>query len=170
MNKREQLKQIQEVFLTIGTNAVKDHLEANDIKIDEIELNAFVRDTSKVKWKSKSRFAKVYITELKKVMKNEEITIEMLGFITFLIPYLDFENNVLIKKDGTYITQNDIIGLTGWNRSKVNRTLKVLIDNEIMYTKKQENDKRKLKYFINPNLFYKGQKIDKEIKEFYEQK
>jgi hypothetical protein len=169
LNKKEQLERIREVFLRIGTNAVIDFIESNDIQINEIELHAIVNDNSKVNWKSRSRFAKIFISELKKVMKNKKITIEMLGFLTYLIPYLDFENNVLLNEDGTYMTQNDIVKLTGWNRNKVNNTLKVLFENEIIYTKKQETDKRKLKYFINPNLFYKGRKIDKSVKDFYEQ-
>jgi hypothetical protein len=166
-NKKEILQEMQEVGQIIGTNGVQDYLESHGLDINQVQLKFIVKDVSKVKWKSKSEFVKIFIKELEKMDKT--ITVEMLGLLTLLTPYLNYEDNSLINKDGSYLNQNDIMNLTGWGRKKVNQTLKVLIDNEILQTKKQKEDLRKSKYFINPNYFYKGQKIDPEIKEYYGQ-
>jgi hypothetical protein len=167
-SKREIIQEMQEVGQVIGTNGVKDYLDSHGIDINNVQLKFVVKDVSKIRWRSKSEFVKIFIKELEKMDKNI-ITVEMLGLLTLLTPYLNFEDNSLINKDGTYINQNDIMNLTGWGRKKVNQTLKVLIDNEIIYSRKQKEDLRKSKYFVNPNYFYKGQKIDPESKEYFEQ-
>lgn len=169
-NKKELIQQMQEVGHRIGTNAVKDHLDSYGLHIEGVELQFFVKDTSKVKWKSNSKFTKLFDTELINIMSKNTITVEMLGLLTLLTPYLNYEDNSLINKDGSYMNQHDIMKLTGWSKKKVNQLLTVLIDNEIVYTEKQTEDKRKNKYSINPNLFYKGQKIDKDIKKYYDDK
>jgi DNA-binding MarR family transcriptional regulator len=92
----------------------------------------------------------------------------MIGFLTTMSLYLNFEDNSLINKDGSYITQKDIITITNWSKSKVNKFVRIAIENELIFEQKQEEDKRKSKYFLNPNLFYKGSKIDKETKEYFD--
>jgi hypothetical protein len=170
INKKELMEKIQRVGHTIGTNAVNDFLESHDIEVDGIQLGFYVKDTSKINWKPKSKFVKIYGSELTRTMVNKNIDIEMIGFITVLTPYLNYEDNSLVKPDGTYLNQNDIIDLTGWNRKKVNQTIKILVDNEILFTELNENDKRNKKYYVDPNLFFRGQKIDKEVKQFFEDK
>lgn len=170
LNKNDLISHMQEVGQKIGANAVKDYLDSNDIEIDDISLRFFVTDTSKVKWKPNSKFVKLFISEMEKLMKNKTITVEMLGFLTLLTPYLNYEDSCLINKDETPMSQNDIIKLTGWGRNKVSQTIKALIELEVIYEQKQENDKRRSKYYLNPNLFFKGQKIDKEVKKYYDDK
>ena len=170
LNKNDLISHMQEVGQKIGVNAVKDYLDSNDIEIDDISLRFFVTDTSKVKWKPNSKFVKLFISEMEKLMKNKTITVEMLGFLTLLTPYLNYEDSCLINKDETPMSQNDIIKLTGWGRNKVNQTIKALIELEVIYEQKQEADKRRSKYYLNPNLFFKGQKIDKEVKKYYDDK
>lgn len=169
INKKVLIQQMQEVGQRIGTNAVKDHLDSYGINIEGVELGFYVKDTSKVKWKANAKFTKLFDTELNRIMSKNILTVEMLGLLTLLTPYLNYEDNSLINKDGSYLNMNDIMELTGWGKKKVNQMLTVLIENEIMYTEKQKEDKRKNKYSINPNLFYKGQKIDRDIKEYYKQ-
>jgi hypothetical protein len=167
-SRKEIMQEMQEVGQIIGANGVKDYLDSHGLELENLQYRFIVKDTSKVKWRSKSEFVKIFIKELEKMDKNI-ITVEMLGLLTLLTPYLNFEDNSLINKDGSYMNQNDIMNLTGWGRKKVNQILKVLIDNEILYSKKQKEDLRKSKYFLNPNYFYKGQKIDPETKEYFEQ-
>jgi DNA-binding MarR family transcriptional regulator len=170
INKKEIMSQMQEVGQRIGTNAIKDFLESHDIEIDGVQLGFIVKDNSKVKWKSSSHFIKLFERELQRLMTKRIIDIEMLGFLTTLSLYLNFEDNSLVNKDGSYINQKDIINITNWSKSKVNKFIKVAIENELLFEKKQDEDKRKSKYFLNPKLFYKGQKIDKDIKEQFNNK
>lgn len=167
-NKKELIDKLQEVGHDSGLTGVKKFLDDNGIDVDGLQLRFLVKDISKIPWKPKTQFVKVFDKEIAKMDKNI-ITVEMLGLLTLLTPYLNFEDNSLMKDD-KYINQNDIMEITGWGRKKVNQTLKVLIDHEIIYTQKQKEDLRKLKYSINPNYFYRGQKIDPEIKEYYKDK
>lgn len=167
LNKNDLMLNMQEVGHTSAKRSVMDYLESHGIDVDDISFKFLVNDTSKVKWKSNSKFVKLFIAELEKLMSKKVITVEMLGFVTLLTPYLSYENNCLMNKDNSIMNQNDIIKLSGWGRNKVSQTIKVLIELEIMHEEKQQEDKRKSKYYLNPHLFYKGQKIDKEVNEFY---
>jgi DNA-binding MarR family transcriptional regulator len=148
----------------IGTQAVKRFADDNGIDLD---IEMYVKDKSKIKWKSKSHFIKLYKQELQRLMTKKVIDIEMLGFLTLLSLYLDYEDNSLIKDD-RYLNQKDILELTGWSKNKVSKFIKAAIDNKFIYEEKQENDKRKSMYYLNPNLFFRGQKIDKETKQYYD--
>jgi len=58
--------------------------------------------------------------------------------------------------------------ITGLKRRAVINMLNDLKKHEIIFDKPQENDKRKKKYYLNPNLFYKGKEIDVKIKEYFD--
>lgn len=150
----------------IGAQAINKFIEDQGLELD-YQMYFQMKDVSKTKWKSKSHFIKVYEQELLKLMSKKVIDIEMLGFLTLLSLYLNFEDNCLINKDGTYLNQKDIIELTGWSKPKVSKFIKEAIDSELIYEKKQEIDKRKSKYYLNPHLFFKGQMISKETKDQY---
>jgi DNA-binding MarR family transcriptional regulator len=150
----------------IGAKAVNQFIEDQGIDID-YQMSFQMKDTSKTKWKSKSHFIKLYEQELHRLMTKKVIDIEMLGFLTLLSLYLNYEDNCLVNKDGTFLNQKDIIEITGWSKNKVNKYLKEAIESELIYEKKQEIDKRKSKYYLNPHLFFKGQMISKEAKDHY---
>lgn len=168
INKKEIMSKMQEVGLRTSTNAVMDFLESHDIELNGVELGFYVKDNSKVRWKSNSHFIKLFERELYRLMTKRIIDIEMIGFLTTLSLYLNFEDNSLVNKDGTYINQKDIIDITGWSKSKVNKFIKLAMENELIFEQKQEEDKRKSKYFLNPNLFYKGSKIDPDTKKQFD--
>ena len=147
-----------------------DTAEANGIDVSElenIELNLYIKDKSKVKWKQNSNFVKLFTTELERMVRNKMLNMQKLGFITMLTPYLDYQDNSLKNKNGEYLTQEDIMKITGLKRRAVINMLNDLKKHEIIFDRPQENDKRKKKYYLNPNLFYKGKEIDVKIKEYF---
>ena len=73
-----------------------------------------------------------------------------------------------MRKFREYLTQEDIMKITGLKRRAVINMLNDLKKHEIIFDKPQENDKRKKKYYLNPNLFYKGKEIDVKIKEYFD--
>lgn len=174
MVKRDLMEQIQEVYALSGSNAVRTFLESHDIELDNLEgihiSKPYIKDNSKVKWKTGTQFIKMFSVELIKLVNKKGVLndIELLGLATRLSLQVDFEDNSLINKDGSYITQKDIMDITGWGKKKVAQSLKQLIDNEIIYIDKQEEDQRKNRYYMNPNIFYKGSNIDKEVKQRYD--
>jgi hypothetical protein len=171
VDKRILLQQMQEVGQKIGSNAVKDYMESWDIEEDDIQLSFYVKDTSKVRWKSKSQFIKIFNVELKRLVTKGKLgDIELLGLATRLSLQVNYEDNCILNDNGSYMTQKDIQVMAGWSKRKVTLALNDLIENQIIYIQKQEEDQRKNKYFMNPNIFYKGANIDKNVIEFYEQR
>lgn len=134
-----------------------------------IQFDPKIRDISRQVWKDNYKFIKLYKAELSKFMKNKDIfTVELLGFITILSNYLGYEDNYLYNSKEEYLTQSELIKITGWSRRKVSNTINLLIDNEILFQFPHENDKRKHKYFMNPKLVYQGRLMDQETKAMFE--
>jgi Fic family protein len=169
------LNNIREIYDTVGKRAVMDYLESIDHEDElyEIEIWGYVKDTSKVQWKSsRTKFTKMYDDEVKRLIANGKMDYQKLGFLCHLMMYASFEGNVLMidEKNNTYMTQKDMIDVTGISESTIKRYIKELIKEEILYEKKHPEDQRKRIYFINPNIFYKGKKINKNTKEYYKYK
>ena len=166
---KDNRNELVNIIQNIGAKAVNQFIEDHDLQdqFDNYQMSLQMKDVSKTKWKSKSHFIKLFEQELCRLMTKKVIDIEMLGFLTLLSLYLDYEDNCLVNKDGTYLSQKDIIEVTGWSKNKVNKFLKEAIESELIFEKKQEIDKRKSKYYLNPHLFFKGQMISKETKDHY---
>jgi DNA-binding MarR family transcriptional regulator len=125
----------------------------------------------KTNWKKGHAFIKLFKVEMGKLMKNKEtFNIEVLGFITLLTQYLGYEDNILYNDKNDYLNQSDIMDLTGWSRRRVSNMINLLIDNEVIYQYPHEKDKRKHKYYFNPNIAFKGSEIDVEAFRFFNKK
>lgn len=146
-------------------------LEDHGIKdFTGIQFNPNIKDVSQQVWKDGYKFIKLYKSEINKFMKNKELfTVELLGFITILSNYIGYEDNFLYNSKQEYLTQGDLIKITGWSRRKISNTINLLIDNEIIFQFPHEKDKRKHKYFINPKLVYQGRLIDHETKSLFDE-
>jgi DNA-binding MarR family transcriptional regulator len=118
-------------------------------------------------FKNKNNFMQMKLIKrmginMKKYYKNNVISMDDLGFLLLLVTFIRFEDNSLMKGD-EFLSQKDIIKITGWDRKRTYQRLKKLIDNDIIYSKSQKDDKRKMQYYINPEFFteYSRSLIDK---------
>lgn len=166
-DRQKLIRLVKKIVELSGTNAVFDHLTDKEMTlIEDLDISVFVKDKSKLLWKSKSNFVKFFECQLDK--NSKELTIEELGFLTKMSQFIDYEDNTLRNSDHTYITQNDIIHITKWDKNKVRKILNKLINLKYIY-KERQIDKRKYKYYLNPNYFYRGRYINKDIYKFYKQ-
>jgi hypothetical protein len=138
--------------------------------IDNVQFSMLVNDNNLSSWKSKSHFTKMFHNEVLKAVKKGLLNIEELGFVTLLATYMDYQDNMLKHKNGEYISQKDMVQLTGYSKRKVINMLNKLKTNQIIYDHEDVNDKRKKMYSLDPNLFFKGKEIDVELKKIYNSK
>jgi hypothetical protein len=116
------------------------------IPIEELHglaINLFVRDTSKVQWKSgRTRFVKAYVTEVIMLIDENMIEWEDLGFMLYLSSkFTNFEDNTLRKKDdGSYIIQKDLAKVIYEDRKgkvserTIKRRIAELVDKQLLFT------------------------------------
>ncbi len=166
----DSILKVRETSEKLAAQIVIDTLEAMGYDPEDLSVKLHIKDNSKVKWKSKSHFVKLFIVELKTLLKQNKLNVEKTGFVTILASYIDFQDNSLRNDSGDYLSQKDIIEITGFGRKKVSQLLKELIEDEILISTYQKEDSRKKRYYINPNLFYRGTDIHKTVKEYFENK
>ncbi|AKO91942.1 hypothetical protein BEH_07410 [Priestia filamentosa] len=166
-SRQEFLQELQEVGQIIVNNAIKDHMEAHDYKETGYDISIKINDHNQVPWKRNALFSKVFVKELENKMKKRELTLEQVGLLTCLSARLDIKDNesVLRNSDGSYMSQQDISEYVGWSRNKTHETIKLLVQSKMLFTKPQEENKRKKKYYLNPKVFYSGTFINTYFKD-----
>jgi DNA-binding MarR family transcriptional regulator len=170
-NKQELMGTLRKIIQFAGQNALVDHLTDNELQLlTDFDWNIFVKDNSKVEWRSKSKFVKLFDVQMYNLFNKKILNVDDIGFLTVLSTFINYEDNSLRNKDKkhTYMAQSDIMNIMHWDRKRTYQRINKLIKNKIIHKKKQDEDKRKYKYYINPNLIYRGKKIDKDIKEYYD--
>lgn len=167
MERQKEINILKKKIGEFSQYAVQLYKEEYGSEIDGFEVGTYIKDVSKVKWKSEKgvRFTKIFDEVVRKLMEQGKIDLLQLGLITLLATYTNYENNELMYED-KYMTQKDIIKVSGLGRTKVSAMLNNLIDLNILFVKKDDKDTRNNIYYLNPSAFYKGQNIDKEEKEF----
>ena len=167
MERQKEFNLLQKKIGEFTQYAVQVYKDENGSDIDGFEISNYIKDTSKVKWKSEKgvRFTKIFDEVVRKLMEQEKIDLLQLGLITLLATYTNYENNELMYKE-KYMTQKDIIKISGLGRTKVSAMLNNLIDLKILFVQKDNKDTRNNIYYLNPEAFYKGQNISKDEKEF----
>jgi hypothetical protein len=159
---------IKKIYKNCGEVGLGHYLTQNNKNIEDVSIKVIVQDTSKVLWKSrKTHFTKIYDNYIRELIKMNKIDLVELGLLTLLSTYMDFENNVLKMDEDTYMFQKDIVEISGLSKTKIIKILENLINNKIIFAKKYPKDNRYNVYYMSPELFFKGQKIDKDIKVFF---
>lgn len=81
-----------------------------------------------------------------------------------IAPYVGYEDCCIRYENGKELGIEDIAVLAGMSRDKAFRTVKELIDKDIIY--KGKNSKN-IQYFVNPWLFSKGTRVNKVLKRMF---
>jgi len=112
-------------------------------------------------WEIK-HFYKGNIDELKEL--NKGLTITEAGFILKIIPYINYADCLLIHSNGKDINQDSLIEITGLSRQTTYRTIKSLINKDVLYKGKNSKGNQ---YFVNPWLFIRGNVVNKVLKSMF---
>lgn len=169
---RDKLKyKLAEIKEELGMRGVNEFLNQQGIESKDLDFSisgTFVYDRKKVPWKPNVQFIKVFKLELDKLTTKKDITLDILGLIKLFEKYIGYEDNILYNDKGDYMSQKDIMQLTGLGRKKVSDMINVLTKHKVLFKFPHGEDKRKNIYYGNPNLFYRGGKIDKDVIKFIE--
>lgn len=112
-------------------------------------------------WKQNSNFVKYFYNEIDScnLTKNEK------EFLLTLGGYLAWGRNILINKNGTPMTQKDMIDVFDISKSTVMRNMERLEKKNCVFPVR--NGKNKY-YIVNPNLMFFGNKINPAIPQLFE--
>jgi Holliday junction resolvase-like predicted endonuclease len=126
---------------------LEDKLIINDNKNNNIHL----------------KFIKRLGLRMRKYFNEKIINVEDMGLLMLLCTFINFEDNSLMMNNQEYLSQKEIINITGWNKTKVRKVINKLMDSKIIQGNHQKDDKRKMQYYINPGFFteYSRSLIDK---------
>ncbi len=105
------------------------------------------------------RFLKIYDTTFS-LLADEPLTGNQWRIIATLSTHFQYGSGLVAFSNGVPLTPNHICQLTNVSRSTVFDTLDILVKKRILAKTKVGND---VKYFINPYLFCRGNRINKTL-------
>src|SRR5574344_959724 len=137
--------------------------------IDNYLLNSFVKDTTLIQWKQNPKkdsdhFVKVFFNEINYAKEKYGITKLELNFLYSLFEYMSWQENLLIDSEGLPINKKRLCALLEEDSKKVYRCTKSLEEKKCLLRIYYEGN---CYYMINPNLAFKGTKINKGIPDIF---
>ena len=173
-NKDQVARFVHEVLQKTLKNELQEFADKYNVPIEKIEnivVSLYVKDKSKVQWKSsKAKFIKIYEKEAKMLFDNGIIDWQEFGFLCFLaVNFTHYEDNTLRNENGEYCTQKDIVEKSGCTKSTVSKIMKRLIDKKLIFEKKHPKVKNGKRYLLTPYLLYRGKMMSKELRDRFKE-
>lgn len=143
--------------------AMKEITEQHNLS--NFMLSTYIKDSTLIKWKvnpksSADYFVKIFFNEINYAKNKYNITDAEINFLYQISQYTSWESNLLIDGEGRPISQKMLCEITGMDRKKIFNNTKALEQKKCLV---RIYISREVYYLINPNLCYKGQKINKGI-------
>ena len=136
--------------------ALKEKLESDTgRKINELETENYEMWNLEV-------FYKGNVKEIQAIMK--ELNVYEKAFLYSIVPYIGYDDCCLKFNNGTELSFEKMVEISGISKGKLSETIKKLINKDILY--KGKNSKN-TQYFVNPWLFCKGNRINKVLKTMF---
>lgn len=174
-------KEILSKLIDINTEVLSEY-EAQNILMEAMRkvkeennfenfaMVSFVKDDTLVKWKSNAKsesdyFVKIFFNEIKYAKDTYRLTNLEVSFLYEISEYLSWEENLLIDNEGLPLNQKRLHDITGMDRKKIYQCTKSLEEKKCLL---RIFDGKDVFYLINPNLVFKGQKINKGIPKIFE--
>ena len=180
VNKLKQ-KEILSKLIDINTEVLSEY-EAQNILMEAMRkvkeennfenfaMVSFVKDDTLIKWKSNAKsesdyFVKIFFNEINYAKDTYGLTSLEVSFLYEISEYLSWEENLLIDNEGLPLNQKRLCDITGMDRKKIYKCTKSLEEKKCLL---RIFDGKDVFYLINPNLVFKGQKINKGIPKIFE--
>lgn len=104
-------------------------------------------------------FTKACTKEFRLILK--ELSVYEKAFMLSVMPYVGYEDCAIKKDNGTPLGIKDFVEISGISERKIYDVIASLKEKDMIY--KGKNSKE-VQYFMNPWLFYKGNKLNKVLK------
>lgn len=174
---KNQSKMVHEILVQKMLNEIEDMSDTYGIDnevLRSIDFSLFVTHLERIKWKGgKTRFVKLFEKELNAMIDNGDLTFEEVGLLTYLASkFTEYEDNILRVND-EYASKQMLIdalkevtkGQSKSSDSYFKRILSTLEKKQAILSMENPINKRKKIYYLSPLLFYKGQYMDKSVKD-----
>jgi DNA-binding MarR family transcriptional regulator len=136
--------------------------------LDNFNITTYVRDSTKRFWKhgkgKNNEFIKIFYNEIDEVKELYDLKKSEVLFLYSLSPYLLWEENLLVDKDGLPLNQKRLCTELELDRKTVYKNMRSLEQKKCLI---RIFDGRDAFYLINPSLMFKGEKINKSIPELF---
>jgi len=141
-----------------GTGEITNELQPGDriVRAKSIEYLQSIQE-----WKIE-HFYKGNLSEIKKWMKD--LTPNEKAILFTVSPYINYEDCCLKQENGSMLTFDNIVELSGLSRGAVSQAINSLIKKDILYRGKNSKERQ---YFMNPWLFCKGNRINKVLQTMF---
>lgn len=140
-----------------------------DYNLDNFNITTYVKDNTKVKWKQsravKDKFVKLFTDEINSAIELFGLMKPEVLFLYSLMPYLLWEENLLVDFEGHPLNQSGICKELDLTRQMVSKYMKSL---EVKKCLVRVWNGRSVYYLINPYLMFKGANIHKAIYECFD--
>lgn len=131
-------------------------------------VSSYIKDGTLTNWKtSRSEsdyFVKIFYNEINYVKETYGLTNLEVSFLYEISQYLAWETNLLINEEGQPINQKMLITLTKMDKKKISNCTKSLENKKCLI---RIWDGKFVYYLINPNLMFKGTKINRGIPKLF---
>lgn len=149
-----------------NTGEITNELKPGDRIIKAESRNKFKKNKEIDKavfeeWNIKT-FYKANTSEMQLLMND--LSQSEKAFLFSIVPYISYDDSHLQYGNGNDIGTEDLIKITGMSRSAVYQIIDSLNQKDVIYKGKNSRSRQ---FFINPWLFYKGNKINKVLKTMF---
>lgn len=168
------LKSIYPEKTTTNDNEVKTMIcnkileVRDDNNLDDYNISVSIKNNTTIPWKNnkkeQSLFVKVYYNEIDYVRSHFGLTMTEMGFLLSLTPYLLYEYNLLVDKNGNPINQKTLMELLGYGKTAISKMINSLERKKCLIRIWYE---RETYFIINPFIMLCGTTVDKRLPELF---
>lgn len=137
--------------------------------MDNFNITTYIKDNNKIKWKhsraNKNEFIKLYMNEIESAKELYDISRSEVLFLYSLSPFLLWEENLLVNKEGIPLNQARLAKELELDRKTISRNIKSLENKKCLV---RIWDGKDTYYIVNPYLMIKGQEINKTIPKLFD--
>ena len=136
--------------------------------LENYNITTYVTDSNKHLWKRSrakaNEFTKIFYNEINETKELYELKNNEILFLYSLSPYLLWEENLLVDKEGIPLNQKRLCEVLNVDRKTVYSKTKILEEKKCLI---RIWDGSCSYYILNPSLMFKGDKINKAIPELF---
>jgi DNA-binding MarR family transcriptional regulator len=137
--------------------------------LDNFNITTYITDNLKKPWKhgrgENNKFIKIFYNEIEEVKELYDLKRSEVLFLYSLTPYLLWEENLLVDKEGIPLNQKRLCSELELDRKTIYKNVKSLEQKKCLI---RIWDGRDVYYLVNPSLMFKGEKIHRSIPKLFE--
>ncbi|WIF94466.1 hypothetical protein [Caminicella sporogenes] len=120
----------------------------------------YVQGDTRQKFEPEKHFTKSFKNKIDEIKKEFGLTLTEMGIIYTLSFYINYEDNLLCHSNGNPLCKKDLQEILDLAHNAVDKYMNFLVKKGVLAKVKV---KRSVNYYMNPYIFYKGNRIDNTL-------